>query len=347
MFALTRQDTLALKGIAICAMLCHHLYGFPPEGVGPYSGVLAWFGILGKVCVALFLFCSGYGLSVCYKPLSILDDFKFLTKRLIKFYLNYWVVFFIFVPITIFVFHRSLSDAYGENVNIFKRFLGDIIGIQGYQSYNITWWFNRLIILLYIVFPILYRLICMKPLLFLTVSILLVQINKYIPCNQVDALLWQLPFVLGIVWHLCEGTLTKIHNRKFKLRYIKGMIAVILLCVVVLFRMYPIIPCLNGVQLDGFLSCAIALCVVPILQYNRILANFFSFLGKHSMNIYLIHTFFIAYWCPGLLYSCEWLRGGGNFIILMAVCLLVSISIEFLKEKIRLYECVNIICNKL
>lgn len=65
-FALTKQDTAVLKGIAIIAMLMHHLWGCPPVGVEPYTGVLGFLGGVGKVCVAMFLFCSGYGLSVGY-----------------------------------------------------------------------------------------------------------------------------------------------------------------------------------------------------------------------------------------------------------------------------------------
>jgi len=61
-FALTKQDTAVLKGIAIIAMLMHHLWGCPPDWVEPYTGVLGFFGNVGKVCVAIFLFCSGYGL---------------------------------------------------------------------------------------------------------------------------------------------------------------------------------------------------------------------------------------------------------------------------------------------
>ena len=107
-----------MKGIAILAMLFHHMYGAPPPEVEPYTGVLAWIGVLGKVCVAMFLFCSGYGLAAQYKPISIKDDIKFILRRLTKFYLNYWVIFIIFVPITYFVFGRTLTDAYGEHVNI-------------------------------------------------------------------------------------------------------------------------------------------------------------------------------------------------------------------------------------
>lgn len=105
-FELKKQDTLALKGIAIIAMLCHHVYGSATD-----SSVFVWLGELGKVCIAIFVFCSGYGLSASY-PESIQGDnlkaivkgsFRFEIKRLIKFYSNYWIVFLIFVPISVFV----------------------------------------------------------------------------------------------------------------------------------------------------------------------------------------------------------------------------------------------------
>lgn len=132
-----------------------------PSFEAEYPAFLTAIGVLGKVCVAMFLFCSGYGLteqygrginSINHIKDKILYSVKFIIKRLIKFYSAYWFVFIIFVPLGIFVFDRSLIDAYGENVNILKRFIYDIIGIQGSQSYNITWWFNKLIILFYFIY---------------------------------------------------------------------------------------------------------------------------------------------------------------------------------------------------
>ena len=138
-----------MKGIAIIAMLFHHLYCSIPDWVEPYRGCLFWLGDLGKVCVAIFLFCSGYGMAVKYaKTDGLKDKAKFLFKRFISFYTNYWIIFLIFVPITVLLFNRPFSAAYGENVNIIKRLAYDFLGIQGFQSYNITWWFNKLIILL-------------------------------------------------------------------------------------------------------------------------------------------------------------------------------------------------------
>lgn len=61
--ALSLHDTSVLKGIAICAMLWHHLFFKHPE----YGYVVYHIAQLGKVCVAIFLFLSGYGLTVQFK----------------------------------------------------------------------------------------------------------------------------------------------------------------------------------------------------------------------------------------------------------------------------------------
>lgn len=61
-FALSREDISVMKGLAIMAMICHHLN--PPEF---HIQNIPWYwnmiSNVGKVCVALFVFCSGYGLS--------------------------------------------------------------------------------------------------------------------------------------------------------------------------------------------------------------------------------------------------------------------------------------------
>lgn len=347
MFTLTRQDTLVMKGIAICAMLCHHLYGFPPDGVEPYSGVLAWLGVLGKVCVAMFLFCSGYGLSVHYKPLSIVDDIKFVVKRLIKFYLNYWVIFLIFVPITVFVSHRLLADAYGADSNIYWCLFKDILGLQGFDSYNITWWFNLLIIMLYLIFPLLYRTTQSAPWMVLLIGLGVMRMAYHISHNPIDFFTWQFSFVVGIVWQLYENKFTKITMRLMKQKYTLAIISILLTILFVILRMYPFIPSWSGVRMDAFLTVAIALMVISIGRYMTRASCVFAFLGQHSMNIYLMHTFFNAFYCRGWLHSSEWLRGGGNFVLLAIICLLISIGIEFLKEKIRFYEFVNYITKRI
>lgn len=349
MFALTRKDTAVLKGIAICAMLCHHLYAFPPATVEGYSGITLWIGMLGKVCVALFLFCSGYGLASQYKPVSIKEDIKFVVRRLVKFYANYWIIFVFFVPITVFVFHRTLVDAYGEHVNILKRLLFDIIGIQGYRSYNPTWWFNKVILILYLLFPFLFRAIHFKPWLILLVSLVVMRVSVYVPncINTVDVLTWQCPFIMGALWKMYEDKFPTVEEWMRNHPYIFGGISILLLIVFVILRMYPIIPYWSGIQIDGFFACAMTLCLIAILRRTKYLMNTLAFLGKHSMNIYMTHTFVNAFWYAQLLHAREWMRGGGNFVVLMIICLTISMLIEFLKNKIRFYEFVHNIIKRI
>lgn len=343
MLALTRQDTSVMKGIAICAMLCHHLYGFSPDGVEPYSGVLTWLGVLGKVCVALFLFCSGYGLAANYKPQSILDDIKFVAKRLVKFYANYWVIFLIFVPITVFACHRPLTDAYGADANIYWCLFKDILGLQGFDSYNITWWFNLMIIILYLIFPLLYRTAQYAPWLVLLIGLGVMRMAYHLPHNSMDIFTSQFAFVAGLVWQLYENKFTKVTAWMVEHKYTFAICSLVLTIFFIALRMWPIIPSWKGTRIDPFLTGSFALVVISIGRYLPRTSGVFAFLGKHSMNIYMMHTFFNSFYCKELLHSGEWMRCGGNFVLLMIICLSISITIEFLKDKIRFYELVQYI----
>lgn len=347
MFSLTKQDTSVMKGIAICAMLCHHLYGCPPDGVVPYSGVIAWLAILGKICVALFLFCSGYGLAANYKPQTILDDIKFVAKRLLKFYANYWVIFLIFVPLTIIAYHRSLTDAYGADANICWSLFMDILGLQGWNSYNITWWFNRLIIILYLIFPLIFRVIRIQPIIALLLGIIIMRLEFHLPTSSIDLYTWQFPFMVGMVWKMYEDKVPRLSSWLTEHKILFAICSITIFVVALILRMFPIIPHWSNTRMDACVASAIVLLVVSIIRYMPLVSNILSFLGKHSMNIYLTHTFFNDYWHPEWLHAGEWLREGGNFVLLMTICVVISIGIEFLKEKIRLYELVNIITKRI
>jgi len=88
-FTFSSTDSFILKGIAICLMLWHHLFTTIECGE-----VALYWGRLGKVCVSIFLFVSGYGLYVQYSKVNftntssfLKNNFIFLLNRLTKFYL--------------------------------------------------------------------------------------------------------------------------------------------------------------------------------------------------------------------------------------------------------------------
>ncbi len=82
MFRLTFFDTSIIKGLAICAMLWHHLFYEHPE----YGNTVFQLALLCKVCVSLFLMLSGYGLTMQYNkvvnPVNAIrgGDSSFHTK---------------------------------------------------------------------------------------------------------------------------------------------------------------------------------------------------------------------------------------------------------------------------
>lgn len=343
-FSISRHNTAVLKGIAICGMLLLHLYACPiSDSIDSYSGFPLWIGTVGRVCVSLFLFCSGYGLSVQYHsfPKSFHSSSKFVLKRLIKFYTNYWTVFILFVPISILCFNRTLEIAY-QGRPIIPSFIIDILGIAGYRSFNVTWWFNRWILFLYLLFPAIHWITHKIGAFPSTIIGFVILLYPFV----YEIHLLQFPFLLGIIWEMTEESsqIIRLYNRKPHLFLaICGMFTFLL----VYLRIFPPSGFLGTIYIDPFLACsicALVLCISSLLKRDM---HVLSFLGSHSTNIYMIHTFLYLYWFPNWFHQSSSMRNGGNFFILMGICLILSILIEWLKKKLGIISLSRFLISKL
>lgn len=335
-FGLTLHDTSILKGIAICAMLLHHLFYENPE----YGHFVWHLALLGKVCVAIFLLLSGYGLTIQMnklldKPQNVNlggQVLRFLLKRYTKFYLNYWVVFLIFVPIGVFCFNRPLTIPYGEDANILMSLLKDFLGLQKFNSYNITWWFNQIIIVLWLAFPLLFWMAKNKIIrwLFLPLAIFFFPINA-------------LSFVFGIYLaqyrESVEALILKITD--------KGMLTMLLvvlagLCIC---REKMLFDCLTGVNADPYIALTLACMVAITTKKIKYQLPVLAYLGKHSMNMYMVHTFIFAYFFHDFIYSFQYPIF--IFLALLLSSLGVSVVLETLKTQLKFYVLVSRITNRL
>jgi len=358
-FYLSKHDTSALKGIAIFAMLMHHLWGCPPSWVEPYTGVLGFLGFVGKVCVAMFLFCSGYGLSVGYQKVlnntqitmhnwkyGLVVTLKFLAKRFLKFYAGYWPIFVIFVPLGVLVFGRGLYDAYGSDSNVFKCLLYDTFGIGGWSSYNITWWFNKLIIIMYLLFPLLYAFISRRPIISMCIIIIMMRLSSHFTFDYMSNVLdYSFPFALGILYSKYQGKVKPISIWIENHLSFSVIVSFLCLALALLLRVKGYIPHFSGgIRWDGVLTLSIVVFYCCIRTYIPKTIEIIAIGGKHSANIYLTHTFFFFYWFPNLYYSCE--LGWGNIILLLTICIIVSIIIEWTKEKTKWNKLSNILIER-
>lgn len=157
---LSIKESNELKGIALILMLIHHLFYIQK---GLYDdidimghGMINTIGILCKVCVSIYVFLSGYGLCISHPDRKPINLKAFYLRRFTKLYLNYWVIWLLFVPIGVFYFNRSFTDVYGTEDTLLWSILDffGLINITGRHGYNPTWWFYSCIITLYVIFPL-------------------------------------------------------------------------------------------------------------------------------------------------------------------------------------------------
>ena len=104
--------------------------------------------------------------------------------------------------------------------------------------------------------------------------------------------------------------------------YVQRYKIVTLVCVLIFFvfciiqRLYGTIPYghIVGIRMDTFLTLSILLISLLYIRNTSWLYKPLSILGKHSINIYLIHTFFNHYWefSRNLLHDSHLRIGGGK-----------------------------------
>lgn len=162
-----KRITNICKGVAILLMIVHHVFpGMENYGLRIFGlWVMPQLAIFGKVCVSIYLLLSGYGLyeSCKDKPFSL---HTFYWKRLKSIYVNYWIIFAIFVALGYFAytpyFFNFISTPYSQKWNLLLSFLGLQYFANGYMGFNPSWWFVSQILLLYLLFPIMRKMMQSK-----------------------------------------------------------------------------------------------------------------------------------------------------------------------------------------
>ena len=109
---LSKQQTDYTKGIAIAMMLCLHLFNreytglFQPSvfiGAVPLTYYISLFC---DCCVWIYCFCSGYGLYITHQK-NTATFVRQNRTRVLKLYLNYWLVLLVFAVVLGSIFGRN------------------------------------------------------------------------------------------------------------------------------------------------------------------------------------------------------------------------------------------------
>ncbi|MCD8026845.1 MAG: acyltransferase family protein [Clostridiales bacterium] len=313
-------------------------YAVPTCGGVPLESFLADFC---KVCVAIFLVLSGYGLykSWCSFEKKNMRNGKlpakkqilFVKNHLLKLMFGYWFIYIIFVFMGLFL-GRPFYAFYGLNP---LYFLSDFLGLAnlfGTPTVNATWWFMSIIIVYYLIFPLLVKIQKYSGELLLLISFCAV-IFEFLPSFR-QLRLWIFPFVLGM--YLAQISGFERLDSKLKClpnKIIFGVLAILVTAYIriALFN--------NSIESDGVFACAIIMFSFGVLSRISILNRILEELGKYSGQIFMFHTFIYSYYFKSFIYSFKY--SVLIFIVLAIVCYAVARLLEWLKHLLRYDKLMN------
>jgi peptidoglycan/LPS O-acetylase OafA/YrhL len=290
--------TQELKGLGILTVVFAHfayMLVTNAEFLFPLS-------IIAGVGVDLFLFMSGYGLSVgmLKKPMPI---FEFYKRRLIKIFIPFWVALIIIFA----------ADSIFLNINytmpyMIQSFLGWFPTAIGYGDVNSPFWYITWMIMFYALYPIVFSV--KRPwLTALILAVIATLLGVYNPFDMGDNWLHRLhtlAFPLGIVaaWLLMK---TKEKDNKL-VKYLEDfrnkstgitryVIIIAMFALVVYMSLHttanhwPTLTSLlgKGYFVEQFTSLVIMFAFIIIFSLKKLDNKFLAIYGLYSFEVYLIH----------------------------------------------------------
>ena len=289
--------TQELKGLGILTVVfAHFAYMLVTN-----ADFLFPLSIIAGVGVDLFLFMSGYGLTVgmLKKPLPVLEFYK---RRVIKIFIPFWVaIIIIFAADALF-----LDKNYGVSYMI-QSLLGWFPTANGSEDVNSPFWYITWMMMFYALFPLVFS--TKRPWLSaIILAVIATLIGVYNPLEMGDNWLHRLhtvAFSLGIVfaWILFE---TKDKENKFvahlkefrnKAKIMPYVIIALMLGVVVYMSLHttanhwPTLTAIlgKGYFVDQLTSIILMFAFIVIFSLKKFDNKFLSIYGLYSFEVYLIH----------------------------------------------------------
>ena len=229
---------------------------------------------------------------------------------------NYWLIWLLFVPFGFIAGVLTLEGVYGDHA--FAKLALDFLGLAdcfGYYGINPTWWFMSCIILLYLLFPFIAR-----SGRYLWAWALSSVVITWLPLFMLEPIKYYLfAFIVGIACARSERLQGILGSRWMGYAAPAAFL--------ILFATRNILP--YGQLVDGVITVFLTVTYKTFSKAGW-LSSGLGFIGRHSMNIFLFHTFIFYTYFPEFVY---WSRNPVLiFITLTVSCLCISVVIEWLKR---------------
>ncbi len=358
----TKKDTALVKGVAILMMLFHHCFE-SKKRFADYTlnffplteGQTVLIATFCKICVALFVFLSGYGIAISLSkidPASPSGYIKQVRKRTFSLMSGFWIIFILSIISGAILMPKMLKvykDAHILNSFIFALY--DFFGLAelfGTPTFIGTWWYMSLALIIIAIMPLLYRFykkFGAIPLFILTFfACELINKADFEDIVNFDMIRWMFTLELGMVFAdknlIVRIGEIRIFKKNNALDYIVKFIVLTAVFICCIYCRKWIDWKVNYIQ-DGIIPAFVVIYCYVILAKIPVLRDVLQFLGKHSMNIFLSHTLLRAYFLKHFLYGLGYSML--TFLVLLVLSVLLSIVIDLIKK----YSGYDKLCSKI
>ena len=355
----TKEHTMQMKGIAIIILLFHHCFlsaqrwatvpyeklattkgwGYYPISFAPFSShTIQYLASFSKICVAMFVFMTGYGMWVSYESQKKKTTMSnYIKKRMVTLMTGFLIIFVVTEVLAIPT--GRFIEVYGHDFRSVVYMIIDALGLAkllGTPLFCLTWWYMSLAIVLIMIFPFVHSIMEKYQWVVVVASIIVPRACGF--GQSTDLFRYLLAYTLGM--YFAQHDLLARIKEKFMEQNVEGKL---LSLIVSLIGLAVIIKCRQNAWIgwkyldfwDGFAAMYVIIISYIYILNGKWIVKGLGFLGKHSMNIFLIHSFYRDVFFHEFTYSFyyAWL----DYIVLMAISLVTSIVLEWFKKLIR-YE---------
>ena len=254
------------------------------------TSLIYFFRTKSQIGVDIFLFLSGIGLYYSYIKNNNIKEFY--LKRFSRILPLYFIIIIIWL---------SFFD---KNINTFMDFFNRITFIDFFIDDDFSHWFIIFILLMYLIFPILYKILFVeieyeKTYLFIITLILTVVIYvalSFVINSDTKEPYWIELFLSRMsifLWGIVAGYFVK---NNFKINFVKTMIYLILTIIVGFSLIYYKVGIFASLTFTRCLYApmAIALCIIlsqllTLLKDNGFIKQILAYIGKYTLEIYLLY----------------------------------------------------------
>lgn len=352
----TTYDSMLVKGVAIVLLMFHHCISmnqvekhtmnfFPFNSYHWPVMVCDSF----KLCVGMFIFITGFGLYKSFSKIELKNRavFNWTGTRLFKTLSGFWFVYIIVFIVTFIIDRRPLTiyvtgptKMEGSWLYAIIDFLG-LAHITGTPSLIGTWWYMSAVIILIVFFPLLYAM-GEKFSYFVTAFAMILLpriIGQGFPGTK-NVFSFVLAFLFGMVFAKYD---LFAKQDKFTLFKNKKLLSDILLFFVYMAAFFLIVVLTD--KLGRKYLWELNYCIAPLIvvmfsnKYLKripVLNKALMYIGNHSLNIFLIHTFIRYEYLNDFTYSFKY----AILIpfILLAISFALSVLVELFKKLLHYNE---------